>query len=86
MSTLRGALQSGVSFGSRLTMETSYANGGQLSVSNAEVWNHWSTVAKGLRWMLRSDAPLLMNPRPSWHKYTWIAELAPVHYWDKDIR
>lgn len=57
-------------------METSYANGGQLSVSNAEVWNHWSTVAKGLRWMLRSDAPLLMNPRPSWHKYSWIAEFA----------
>ena len=25
-------------------METSYANGGQLSASNAEVWNSWSTV------------------------------------------
>ena len=23
-------------------METSFANGGQLSASNAEVWNHWS--------------------------------------------
>ena len=29
-------------------METSFANGGQLSASNAEVWNHWSTVFKGL--------------------------------------
>ena len=57
-------------------METSFANGGQLSVSNAEVWNHWSTVVKGLRWMLRSDAPLLMNPRPNWHKYSWLAEFA----------
>jgi len=55
-------------------METSFANGGQLSASNAEVWNHWTTVLKGLRWMLRSDAPLLMNPRPSWHKYSWMAE------------
>ena len=25
-------------------METSFANGGQLSASNAEVWNHWSTA------------------------------------------
>lgn len=55
-------------------METSFANGGQLSVSNAEVWNHWSTVIKGIKWMLKPDAPLLMNPLPNWHKYTWLAE------------
>lgn len=55
-------------------METSYANGGQLSASNAEVWNHTSTILKGLKWMLRSDAPLLVNPKPSWHKLSWFAE------------
>jgi D-amino-acid dehydrogenase len=55
-------------------METSFANGGQLSASNAEVWNHWSTVLKGVKWMLRRDAPLLMNPMPTWHKYSWLAE------------
>lgn len=55
-------------------METSFANGGQLSASNAEVWNHWSTVFKGIAWMMRRDAPLLMNPTPSWHKYSWLAE------------
>ncbi|MQW87621.1 D-amino acid dehydrogenase [Sinorhizobium saheli] len=55
-------------------METSYANGGQLSASNAEVWNHWSTVGKGLGWMLKKDAPLLMNPSPSWHKYSWMMQ------------
>ena len=55
-------------------METSYANGGQLSASNAEVWNNWSTVLKGLKWMLRADAPLLLNPAPSLHKYGWLAE------------
>lgn len=55
-------------------METSFANGGQLSASNAEVWNKTATVLQGLRWMLRRDAPLLMNPRPSWHKYSWMAE------------
>ena len=55
-------------------METSYANGGQLSASNAEVWTHPSTLVKGLKWMLKADAPLLMNPKPSWHKFSWIAE------------
>jgi D-amino-acid dehydrogenase len=55
-------------------METSFANGGQLSASNAEVWNHWSTILKGLKWMLKSDAPLLVNPKPSWHKLSWMAE------------
>ena len=55
-------------------METSYANGGQISASNAEVWNHWPTIFKGLRWMLRADAPLLVNPKPSWHKLSWLAE------------
>lgn len=55
-------------------METSFANGGQLSASNAEVWNSWATVMKGIKWMLKPDAPLLMNPKPSWHKYSWMAE------------
>jgi D-amino-acid dehydrogenase len=55
-------------------METSYANGGQLSASNAEVWTHPSTLVKGLKWMLKSDAPLLMNPAPTWHKLSWVAE------------
>ncbi len=55
-------------------METSFANGGQLSASNAEVWNNTSTIFKGLRWMFRRDAPLLMNPSPSWHKYSWMGE------------
>jgi D-amino-acid dehydrogenase len=55
-------------------METSFANGGQLSVSNAEVWNKVSTILQGLKWMTRRDAPLLVNPKPSWHKYSWFAE------------
>jgi D-amino-acid dehydrogenase len=55
-------------------METSFANGGQLSASNAEVWNSAATVLKGLRWMLTRDAPLLLNPTPTWHKYSWMGE------------
>ncbi|WP_410209731.1 D-amino acid dehydrogenase [Aquirhabdus sp.] len=55
-------------------METSFANGGQLSASNAEVWNSEATILKGLKWMFKSDAPLLLNPAPSIHKYSWMFE------------
>lgn len=63
-------------------METSFANGGQLSASNAEVWNHSSTLLKGIKWMFTRDAPLLVNPKPSWHKLSWFAEFisAIPHY------
>ena len=55
-------------------METSYANGGQLSVCNAEVWNNTENIVNGLKWLLRKDAPLKLNLKPSCHKYTWLAE------------
>ena len=55
-------------------MATSFANGGQLSASNAEVWTQTATVLKGLKWMLRKDAPLLVNPKPDWHKVSWMAQ------------
>ena len=68
-------------------METSYANGGQLSASNAEVWTHPSTIIKGLKWMLKSDAPLLMTPAPTWHKLSWMAEFvaAILKYKDNTV-
>jgi D-amino-acid dehydrogenase len=55
-------------------METSFANGGQLSASNAEVWNSWATVMKGMKWMFSPGAPLLVNPTPTWHKISWMGE------------
>ncbi len=55
-------------------METSFANGGQLSASNAEVWNSPATFVKGMKWMLRKDAPLLVHPSPTWHKLSWLFE------------
>ena len=41
-------------------METSFANGGQLSASNAEVWTHLSTIVKGMKWMLKADAQTVL--------------------------
>jgi D-amino-acid dehydrogenase len=66
-------------------METSFANGGQLSASNAEVWNSWAIVRKGLLGMLRGDAPLVINPRPSWHKLSWFGEfLAAIPHYESN--
>lgn len=54
-------------------MLTSYANGGQLSVSNSEVWNTWSNVAHGVQWMFDSSAPLSVGfPTP--RKIAWLSK------------
>ncbi len=66
-------------------METSFANGGQLSASNAEVWNHWSTILKGLKWVFKKDAPLLINLKPDWHKISWFAQfMAAIPQYEKN--
>lgn len=53
-------------------MATSYANGGQLSASNAETWNTSKNVINGIKWMFKPDAPLLFNPSPEIQKYKWM--------------
>lgn len=55
-------------------MRTSFANGGQVSVSNSEVWTTWANVWKGLKWMLKKDAPLLIRPSLDWDKAVWLAK------------
>lgn len=55
-------------------METSYANGGQLSASNAEVWNTWATIFKGMKWLFQPDAPLQFSLRPEIQKFSWLGE------------
>ena len=53
-------------------MATSYANGGQLSASNAETWNTTKNVVSGIKWMFTPDAPLLFNTSPEIQKYKWM--------------
>ena len=55
-------------------MRTSYANGGQVSVSNSEVWTTWANVLKGLKWILKKDAPLLIRPSLDWDKASWLGK------------
>ena len=52
-------------------METSFANGGQISASHAEPWAKPSVVPKILRWLGREDAPLLFRPRADWAQWSW---------------
>ena len=55
-------------------MKTSYANGGQISVSNSEVWTSWGNVKKAIKWIFSKDAPLLVRPRLDWAQWKWIAK------------
>jgi D-amino-acid dehydrogenase len=52
-------------------METSFANGGQISASNAEPWAQPAILPKVLRWIGREDAPLLFRPRADWAQWEW---------------
>jgi D-amino-acid dehydrogenase len=51
--------------------ETSFANGGQISVSHAEPWANPSAPLKVLKWLRREDAPLLFRLRPEWLQWRW---------------
>jgi D-amino-acid dehydrogenase len=55
-------------------MKTSYANGGQISVSNSEVWTTWGNVKKGIKWMFTKDAPLLIRPRLDYKMFKWVVK------------
>jgi D-amino-acid dehydrogenase len=54
-------------------METSFANGGQISVSHAEPWANPHAPLNALRWLGREDAPLLIRRRwdPALFDWTW---------------
>lgn len=52
-------------------LETSFANGGQISVSHAEPWAHPGAPRQALKWMFREDAPLLFRPRLDLRQWQW---------------
>lgn len=52
-------------------METSFANGGQISAGHAEPWAKPSVLPKMLHWLGRRDAPMLFRPRLSWAQWRW---------------
>lgn len=52
-------------------LETSFANGGQISVSHAEPWANPEAPTKVLRWLFREDAPLLFRLRFDVQQWLW---------------
>jgi D-amino-acid dehydrogenase len=52
-------------------LETSFANGGQVSVSHAEPWANPGAPLKVLKWLAREDAPLLFRLRPDLNQWLW---------------
>lgn len=52
--------------------ETSFANGGQISVSHAEPWANPSAPWKVLKWLGREDAPLLFRLRADPAQWRWL--------------
>jgi D-amino-acid dehydrogenase len=53
-------------------LETSFANGGQISVNHATPWAAPGTPVKALKWLGRDDAPLLFHPRMDRRLATWL--------------
>lgn len=52
-------------------METSFANGGQISVSHAEPWSNPHAPWRALSWIGREDAPLLFRLRWDTALFDW---------------
>lgn len=52
-------------------LETSYANGGQISASHAEPWANPGAPRRILGWLGRADAPLLFRPRAELQQWLW---------------
>jgi D-amino-acid dehydrogenase len=55
-------------------LETSFANGCQISVSHAEPWANPATLVKVLKWLGREDAPLLFRPRAERLQWQWVLQ------------
>lgn len=52
-------------------LETSFANGGQISASYAEPWANPDAPAKIVKWLGREDAPLLFRLRLDPRQWRW---------------
>jgi D-amino-acid dehydrogenase len=52
-------------------LETSFANGAQISVSFCEPWANAGAPLKVAKWLLRDDSPLLFRPKLDPHQWRW---------------
>ncbi|HYA42353.1 MAG TPA: D-amino acid dehydrogenase [Syntrophobacteraceae bacterium] len=59
---------------SNAALETTYANGGQISVSHAEPWAHPGAPLQVLKWLALKESPLYFTPRLDWRQWLWLGE------------
>jgi D-amino-acid dehydrogenase len=52
-------------------LETSFANGGQISVSQAQPWANPQAPVKILKWLGDESAPLMFRPSASLRQWAW---------------
>ncbi len=52
-------------------METSFANGGQISISHSEPWANPGTPKQVLKWLGREDSPMLFRLRADPYQWAW---------------
>lgn len=52
-------------------LETSFANGGQISVSHAQPWAYPENLLNLFNWLGKEDAPLLFRCRADWQQWRW---------------
>ncbi len=57
-----------------VAMETSFANGGQLSACHTEPWATPATPLKIIKWFGRADAPLKFNITTDLQLWSWFAK------------
>ena len=73
-----------------VAQECSYANGGQISVCNAEVWNTWDNIFRGMAWMFNKQAPLNIRfDKWDWKKVKWLASFIGttlINSYDRNTR
>jgi D-amino-acid dehydrogenase len=57
-------------------LETSYANGGQISAGQTEPWAGPGAPIKLIKWWFREDSPLLFRPQLDWQQWRWGLQFA----------
>ena len=71
-------------------LETSFANGGQVSVSQAQPWSNPGAPLKILKWLGDESAPLLFRPMASLRQWRWglqfLIECLPTRTRDNTVQ
>jgi len=57
------------------SLETSFANAGEISPGYSSPWAAPGIPQKAIKWMFMKHAPLIIQPRPDLHKLGWMARM-----------